>query len=322
MDDLQKIAKSLELQIKKLSVEKQILLKEKAPVEAVKAKDESIKALGKEKAVVDLTIQNEFLEIDNISLQRYLWASVIGILIAVLAIIALLQRKTIKVQVKELEKQLQVINKKNVYLEYAARLIRHDIHSGINTYIPRGLSTLQRRLQASDIEALKLSPALQLIQEGLAHTQRVYKNVYEFTNLVKVKTEFTKEEVHLTEAVTAFLSTTSYSHQVEIGDLGSATVNARLFCNAIDNLVRNGLKYNQNESKLVRIYKLETSIAIEDNGTGLSSEDFQRLVKEGVKAESETGLGLSITKAIIEEHGFTITCELTGNGTLIKIHLS
>ena len=38
------------------------------------------------------------------------------------------------------------LSKKNIYLEHAAKIIRHDMHSGINTYLPRGIKSLNRRL--------------------------------------------------------------------------------------------------------------------------------------------------------------------------------
>jgi methyl-accepting chemotaxis protein len=44
------------------------------------------------------------------------------------------------------------IEKKNSYLEHAAKILRHDMHSGINTYIPRGLSSLERRLTEDQIK--------------------------------------------------------------------------------------------------------------------------------------------------------------------------
>ena len=44
------------------------------------------------------------------------------------------------------------LKKKNIYLEHAAKIIRHDMHSGINTYLPRGISSLKRRLKQEDID--------------------------------------------------------------------------------------------------------------------------------------------------------------------------
>ena len=65
------------------------------------------------------------------------------------------------------------IHKKNGYLEHAAKILRHDMHSGINTYIPRGLSSLKRRLTEENIKDLKIGSPLKMISEGLIHTQKV-----------------------------------------------------------------------------------------------------------------------------------------------------
>ena len=77
------------------------------------------------------------------------------------------------------------VHKKNGYLEHAAKILRHDMHIGINTYIPRGLRSLKRRLNDKKISELKIASPLKMIQEGLIHTQKVYSGVKEFTNLVK-----------------------------------------------------------------------------------------------------------------------------------------
>jgi hypothetical protein len=52
-----------------------------------------------------------------------------------------------------------------------------------------------------------------MIKEGLNHTQKVYKSVYEFTNLVKQTVVLNKESVNLTDLLSKFISNTSYSNQ-------------------------------------------------------------------------------------------------------------
>lgn len=327
--DMKKLAQDIGGQIQKLIAEKEALIKSHASKEVIDAKDATINTLGKEKKIIDLTVETGELEVETVDLKqdkkqltRYLyWAGAI-LLLLVLSVIALLQRKTIKVQDIEIQRQLEEINKKNTYLEYAARIIRHDMHSGINTYIPRGLSSLQKRIQPDVIAELKIGGSIQMIQEGLQHTQRVYKNVYEFTNLVKIKADFRREELDIKEALDKYLLKTSYASQIEIGDLGRLYVNEQLFCVSLDNIIRNGLKYNNNPDKKVKIYREGTDIVIEDNGTGLSMKEFNKIVKKGVDIESETGLGLTITKAVIEEHGFTISCESLDSGTKTKIKVS
>jgi PAS domain S-box-containing protein len=219
------------------------------------------------------------------------------------------------------------IEKKNTYLEHAAKILRHDMHSGINTYMPRGVSSLERRLTEDDIKNLKIEAPLKMIKEGLKHTQKVYKGVYEFTNLVKKDVILTKAECDIKFILDDYLSSTSYKPQVILdSNLPTIDVNESLFCTSIDNLIRNGLKYNDNGTKFVKIYSEDEYICIVDNGRGMTQEDFIHLSKPYVRKEGQkesgTGLGLNICIAILKEHGFSITSEkLPEGGTKIKIKI-
>ena len=221
--------------------------------------------------------------------------------------------------------QKKEIEKKNTYLEHAAKILRHDMHSGINTYMPRGLSSLERRLTPEDIKTLKIEAPIKMIKEGLKHSQKVYKGVYEFTNLVKKDVVLNKVECNLKDILEDYLSATAYSSQVIIDELPTIEVNEPLFCTAVDNLIRNGLKYNDSDTKFVKIYSDKDTIYIQDNGRGITQDDFNYLSKpytrkDGQK-ESGTGLGLNICVAILEEHGFNITCEKNEVGTKMKIKI-
>ncbi len=217
------------------------------------------------------------------------------------------------------------LDKKNIYLEHAAKIIRHDMHSGINTYIPRGISGLQRRLTPEAVEELKIQAPLRLLQDGLRHAQKVYAGVYEFTNLVKSDTQMSKKEVDLDSVLEEYLSLTSYKDQVLIEDLPTITINEALFCTAIDNLIRNGLKYNDSATKLVRIYIEGVYLCVEDNGRGITNAEFIELSKPYTRKidqkESGTGLGLNICTAILQEHGFSISAEKLKQGTKLKIKI-
>jgi PAS domain S-box-containing protein len=222
--------------------------------------------------------------------------------------------------------QSQEIERKNTYLEHAAKILRHDMHSGINTYMPRGVNSLERRLTQEDIINLKIEAPLKMIKEGLKHSQKVYKGVYEFTNLVKKDVVLNKTECNIKDILKDYLSSTAYISQVMLDDnLPTIEVNEALLCTAVDNLIRNGLKYNDSDTKFVEISSDEDSIYIQDNGRGITQEDFNYLSKpytrkEGQK-ESGTGLGLNICVAILEEHGFQITCEKNEIGTKMRIKI-
>jgi len=165
-----------------------------------------------------------------------------------------------------------------------------------------------------------------MISEGLRHSQKVYKGVYEFTNLVKADVCLEKHICDLNDILNSFLSATAYSSQVAIDRLPKLEVNESLFCTAIDNLIRNGLKYNDSETKLVAISMYdEEHIMVQDNGRGMSEEEFKVYShpssREQNQKESGSGLGLNICLAILKEHGFSMTCEKNEVGTkmLIKI---
>jgi K+-sensing histidine kinase KdpD len=227
----------------------------------------------------------------------------------------------------QLNENVKELTTKNTYLEHAAKILRHDMHSGINTYMPRGLSSLSRRVSDEKAKELKIDAPLKMISEGLRHTQKVYKGVYEFTNLVKKDAVLNREECNLNTILEDYLSSTAYRPQVILEDLGTFSVNEPLFCTAVDNLIRNGLKYNDSNNKLVKIHRQNDFLYIEDNGRGMTNEEFiylsQPYTRKEDQQESGTGLGLNICIAILKEHNFTIECKkLEEGGTQLKISLA
>ena len=217
------------------------------------------------------------------------------------------------------------LDQKNIYLEHAAKIIRHDMHSGINTYLPRGIKSLKRRLTEDDIKDLKIGSPLKLIQDGLHHAQKVYSGVYEFTNLVKEGAELNTEAKNLKDILYEYLKLTAYKNQVILDDSldTELLINEALFCTAVDNFIRNGLKYNDSGTKYIKIYLQENynsglRLIIEDNGRGITGEEFIELSKPYVRKEGQqetgTGLGLNISISILKEHGYKVRAQKREEG--------
>jgi two-component system, chemotaxis family, sensor kinase Cph1 len=233
---------------------------------------------------------------------------------------------SVRQDVTKFYEALAEVGRKNVYLEHAAKILRHDMHSGINIYIPRGVSSLVRRLPPEAIKQYKLESPIKLLRDGLTHTQRVYDGVREFTNLVREHKTLEVKPCNLRKILKDHLDGTAYEDQVVIDPLPKLPVNESLFCTAIDNLIRNGLKYNDSDTKFIKIFMLdELTLCIQDNGRGMTQEDFDKLSQPYTRrldqAESGTGLGLSICVAILNEHGFCISCEKLQQGTMMKVRL-
>lgn len=88
---------------------------------------------------------------------------------------------------------------------------------------------------------------------------------------------------------------------------------------AIDNFISNAIKYSPPETTVtIRLSELENGVkfSVQDQGPGISEDEKSRLFKEFSKLSSQstageksTGLGLAITKKIVEAHGGEIGVE-------------
>jgi two-component system, OmpR family, sensor histidine kinase BaeS len=99
------------------------------------------------------------------------------------------------------------------------------------------------------------------------------------------------------------------------------------------NLVANAITYSEQGDEIEISYELVTTkeavIKVRDYGEGISKEElesiFERFYRTDKSRNSKTGgmgIGLSITKAIIERHNGTITVYSEfGKGTTFEIHL-
>jgi signal transduction histidine kinase len=221
----------------------------------------------------------------------------------------------------------EALQQKKVFLEHTAKIIRHDMHSGINTYIPRGLKGLLKRLPPETIKKHKINGYIKMLEEGLNYTQKVYRGVYAFTNLVKEDSVLEKQKCNLKEIIEDFIKGSAYEKQVSVDELIDAEVEPTLFCTAIDNLIKGGLKFNKSENRLVKIYMQdEFTLCIQDNGVGLSKEDFLLYCKPYIRKETSShapkGLELNIAVSILEYHEFFIEPEKIDNGTIFRINLN
>lgn len=221
----------------------------------------------------------------------------------------------------------EALQQKNIFLEHTAKVIRHDMHSGINTYLPRAIKSIIKKLPENIIKKHKLGNSIQMLEEGIAFTQKVYRGVYSFTNLVKEDSVLEKEPSNLKEILEDYISSTAYSDKVHIKELPTVLVEPTLFCIAIDNLIKGGLRFNESEEKWVKIYmENEHILCVQDNGVGLSKYDFMLYCKPYIRKETSgsapKGLELNIAVAIIEHHNFTIEPEKLDVGTVFRIDLN
>ena len=101
----------------------------------------------------------------------------------------------------------------------------------------------------------------------------------------------------------------------------------------INNIVGNSVKYMDKEEKKISLHVRdagdEVEIAIADNGKGISSKDIGNIFNRFYRADSSrnsgqggSGIGLSIVKKIMEDHGGRVWAQsIEGEGTTMMFSL-
>lgn len=149
-------------------------------------------------------------------------------------------------------------------------------------------------------------------------------------NVVK----FNKESVYLKDIIIE-----SFKNVSMIKELKNITIkvsgddNIKLLCDfkwqveSITNILKNSIEHTSEYGTVEVNYsenKLYTRILIKDNGKGINSDDlphiFDRFYKGKNGSDDSFGIGLSLSKTIIEKEGGSITVKSTPNiGTIFTI---
>ncbi|QDT06738.1 Phytochrome-like protein cph1 [Rubripirellula lacrimiformis] len=119
--------------------------------------------------------------------------------------------------------------------------------------------------------------------------------------------------------------------RVQVGNLPSIRGDRTLLPQVIQNLVENGLKYNNSEDASIQINATtsanEVTITVADNGIGMAENVIDRIFKPGVRAVSSadysgSGFGLAICERIIKAHHGKIWVESkVGDGSTFHVSL-
>ena len=149
-------------------------------------------------------------------------------------------------------------------------------------------------------------------------------------NVVK----FNKESVYLKDIIIESIKNVSMIKELKnITIKVSGDDNIKLLCDfkwqveSITNILKNSIEHTSEDGTVEVNYsenKLYTRILIKDNGKGIDSDDlphiFDRFYKGENGSDDSFGIGLSLSKTIIEKEGGSITVKSTPNiGTIFTI---
>jgi signal transduction histidine kinase len=216
-----------------------------------------------------------------------------------------LQKEFINMAAHELRTPIQpILGLADVLRDYVS-----DSHqSKLLDVIMRNARRLQRLscdiLDVSKIESslLKLSKSQVDLNEKIKNVISDVENRYDDGNNANVKIIFEPEEIIIVYAdkdrIHQVLSNL-LNNAIKFTKNGTVTINTR---------IANGSNNNANNDK-------EAVVTIMDTGSGITPEIMQKLFSKFVTTSSHgTGLGLFISKGIIDAHGGRIWAENNSNG--------
>ncbi|BAY33603.1 multi-sensor hybrid histidine kinase [Nostoc carneum NIES-2107] len=238
------------------------------------------------------------------------------------------------------QKQIEAERNRLLMLEQAARVkaeeasrakdefitvVSHDLRSPLNSIL--GWTKL---LQKGNLDAVTTSRALDAIERGVTSQVRLIEDLLDISRVIRGTLELQISTVDLISIVESAVTT---AHPLAIAKdislnyvlpkyIAQITGDAQRLQQVLSNLLANAIKFTPNsgqvEIKLEQI-KTQIQISVSDTGCGINAEFlphiFDRYRQEsGTHKKAGLGLGLAISRHIIELHGGTISATSPGEG--------
>jgi PAS domain S-box-containing protein len=237
-----------------------------------------------------------------------------------------------RIQAEKQRLELRLEREKVDFLRQFAHSITHDLKTplaviGINLHLierskdagkrQERMATIHKQLATLNhmideilaVARLDEMPQLQLVPTDF------YEILHEVLDFLKPKAELKQIQLslHLAEMASIILASSDELSR------------------ALSNLIDNAIKYTPNNGRVtISVYSEVSQLVFEvqDTGIGMSSEDMQRVFERFFRADRArkealgTGLGLEITRRIIELHGGKINLESeVDRGTTFRVWL-
>ncbi len=237
--------------------------------------------------------------------------------------------RTVAERTEELRKVNEELLISNEGLEKFAAIASHDLQAPLRT-ISNYIGLVQEEDQLTLSETSK-----QYITRITAATRRMSALVHDLLSYTKINATAVKiVQVDLNvviKNVFANLDELIKSHQAVVvcPDLPTIPADQLQMTQLFQNLVSNGIKYNDNPQPTVKISfekrALDYLFTASDNGVGMAEAHLDKVFDVFTRLQSDkqgTGLGLSISKSIVEKHGGRIWIESKENmGTTFFFNL-
>jgi two-component system, sensor histidine kinase and response regulator len=243
------------------------------------------------------------------------------------------QRKELIDDLEVKNVQLLELNEiKNKFLGMAS----HDLLNPLNGIL--GFTDLIKD-QQDDLDTEKNMDYINHIQNASLYMIAIIKDLLDVSAMESGKIEISLNKGSINKLVESHIKSNGILAEKKNISLNLEETNIPDFLfdpfrigRAIDNLLSNAIKYSPLGSKVELILKKvdqRVHFSIKDEGPGISQDDlahlfkpFHKLASKPTAGEGSNGLGLSITKFMIEAHLGTISVDSTiGNGSTFSFSI-
>jgi len=169
---------------------------------------------------------------------------------------------------------------------------------------------------------------IEAIARNANRLQRLTNDILDVTRIETQSLKLNKERVNLNELVSDIIE--DYRNEIEKNNkdvkllhepqdqIIEVEADKNRLTQVISNLLNNAIKFTKEGTIRVteEVNDSKALVSIKDTGQGIDPEIFPRLfLKFAAKSETGTGLGLFISKSIVEAHGGNIWAENNANGS-------
>lgn len=237
------------------------------------------------------------------------------------------EKKRYNQQLKQYNEELKELNKSK---DKMFSIIAHDLKDPFNSLL--GFS----EILLDDFETLsgeEIRDYVKIINNTAKHSLNLLENLLTWSRLLTGRLPFTPMKLLLASEVdsaTTIVSSLAYRKRITVDNLVPIDIavfaDQNMLLSILHNFVMNAIKFTNPGGKIeidagiaddqLPETEKKVIISIRDNGIGMTESEIEKLFQikalystSGTQNEKGTGLGLLLTREMIERHGGTITVE-------------
>ncbi len=232
---------------------------------------------------------------------------------------------------KTLEKTNSELENANNELEKFAYVASHDLKTPLRN-INSFLMLIQRKIKQGKTE--EINEYLEFASLNAKRMHGLIQDILEFSQVNKDKVSFENKDLNqILEQAISNLHDLIHEKKVVI----EKQTLPPIFCNAsqitslFQNLLENGIKYNESETPTIKIEYIDShvehEIYINDNGIGIEKEYLEKVFEMFYRLHNQgeysgTGIGLASCRKIATYHGGTLNvASIPGKGSTFCVSL-